>query len=179
MSNSPVDRASKELADDEVCELCDGKGQISAGDLEKVGDQACPVCVSLELRESLDRVMQERDDYKADYLRMHKMFMDLKYPDTVTAPETSECRGCKDTGWIVTGTPGERIPCDCDALVSDWSNFSREELITLCKARAKVIALLKARASEKANACTYPDCECSPLDGDKPRELCGKIGGKR
>jgi hypothetical protein len=22
----------------------------------------------------------------------------------------------------------------------------------------------------KANACTYPDCECSPLDGGKPRE---------
>lgn len=22
--------------------------------------------------------------------------------------------------------------------------------------------------------CTYPDCTCSPLDADKPRERCGK-----
>lgn len=23
------------------------------------------------------------------------------------------CKGCKGTGWIQTGTPGERVPCDC------------------------------------------------------------------
>jgi|SRR6185295_8677805 len=25
----------------------------------------------------------------------------------------AQCKGCKDTGWIDTGTPGERVPCDC------------------------------------------------------------------
>lgn len=31
----------------------------------------------------------------------------------------------------------------------------------------------------KTNACTYPDCECSPLDGGKPRERCGKASEPR
>lgn len=29
------------------------------------------------------RLEQERDDYKADYLRVHKQLVDLKYPGTV------------------------------------------------------------------------------------------------
>jgi hypothetical protein len=45
--------------------------------------------------QEITELTQNRDDYKADYLRMHKMFMDLKYPDTVTAHEPCEQR-CED-----------------------------------------------------------------------------------
>lgn len=31
----------------------------------------------------------------------------------IVAAVNAYCRGCKGGGWIETGTPGERIPCDC------------------------------------------------------------------
>jgi hypothetical protein len=33
----------------------------------------------------------------------------------VNAYQTPDCRACKGSGWIQTGTPGERVPCDCGA----------------------------------------------------------------
>lgn len=35
--------------------------------------------------------------------------------------------------------------------------------------------LVQNANAEKTNACTYPDCECSPLDAGKPRERCGIV----
>ena len=43
------------------CELCDGKGEISAGDLDKHGEQPCPSCISRETA----ALRTERDKYGA------------------------------------------------------------------------------------------------------------------
>ncbi len=47
-----------------------------------------------------EQLAQERDDYKADYLRIHRQLVDLKYPGTVPPAEPSADYGVKcECGW--------------------------------------------------------------------------------
>jgi hypothetical protein len=66
-------------------------------------------------------------------------------------------------------------PETCDVLRSTLERIAAGHF-TESGAEEVAKAALRSAAGPalKANACTYPDCECSPLDGGKPREQCGK-----
>lgn len=131
-------------------------------------------------RRVIENMTQERDDFKADYLRMHKAFMDAKYPETSGSETSADARDARRyrvlKSCIEPKTLYDKLT-RYGMLRSNWQDLPPEQTI-----EQKIAELCDAsREWDEVKPWACPKCGVSPdttCPIDEALSLaCGRLNG--